>query len=281
MGEPERMHFGGAASAVVQPLSRVAQRPCARPACPAPARSTLSFSYARKEAWLDSLSDARDSQAYDLCVTHASRTRAPYGWRLRDRRSEEDRRTDAPPVMPVDLGTERTVAVLAAALRAAPTAVPENGGGLRLSEIDHARGDGDAGGGSHLRPTASAPAGATSPPDDPTDAGSRIDRRRMAEQLARDRAGPITLTAVPDAVEPADDGAPDDGGVPAVAVGVATGESAGTTATGAAISPANGTTAGAAGASSSDDAVVASSRRPSRDAVTVTPLVEAGFATDW
>lgn len=127
MGEPQRVDAPSAHVAVVRPLSRVAQRRCARPACPGPASATLRFDYARREAWLDALLETPDPQSYDLCATHVGRTHAPYGWRLRDRRSEDDRRTDAPPATPADLGGERTVAVLAAALRAVPDTVPENG----------------------------------------------------------------------------------------------------------------------------------------------------------
>ncbi len=112
--------------AVVRPLSRVADRPCARPGCPAPARATLTFAYRDREALIERLQDTSEPQAYDLCTSHATRTRPPHGWTLRDRRPEEDRRADPPPVAPADLGGEHTVAVLAAALRAVPSAAPES-----------------------------------------------------------------------------------------------------------------------------------------------------------
>ena len=111
--------------AAVHPLSRAAQRPCSRPGCPAPARATLTFAYAERQAWIEPLQEPDEPQAYDLCAGHASRTRPPHGWQLRDRRSEDDRRLDPPSVMPPDLGGERTVAVLAAALRAVPDIAPE------------------------------------------------------------------------------------------------------------------------------------------------------------
>ncbi len=113
----------------VHPLSRAARRPCSRPGCPAPARATLTFAYAERQAWIERLQDAKEPQAYDLCATHAGRTRPPHGWQLRDRRPDEDRQEDhqidSPPVTPTDLGSERTVAVLAAALRAVPDIAPE------------------------------------------------------------------------------------------------------------------------------------------------------------
>jgi hypothetical protein len=108
-------------SRVVRSLARAAERPCARPSCPAPARATLSFSYATAEAHLDRLSDLADPQRYDLCARHATRTEAPRGWALVDRRPDEDRvEVEAPPVTSRELGGDETVAVLAAALRAVP-----------------------------------------------------------------------------------------------------------------------------------------------------------------
>jgi hypothetical protein len=112
--------------AVVRPLSRAAERPCSRPGCPSPARATLTFAYAQREAWVERLREQPEPQAYDLCSQHASRTRPPHGWTLKDRRPEEERRIDPPPVTPADLGGERTVALLAAALRAVPDVAPES-----------------------------------------------------------------------------------------------------------------------------------------------------------
>jgi hypothetical protein len=111
-------------SRVVRSLARAAERPCARPSCPAPARATLSFSYATAEAHLDRLSDHADPQRYDLCGRHATRTEAPRGWALVDRRPDEDRvEVEAPPMTSRELGSDETVAVLAAALRAVPEPV--------------------------------------------------------------------------------------------------------------------------------------------------------------
>jgi hypothetical protein len=112
-------------SRVVRSLARAAERPCARPSCPAPARATLTFSYATAEAHLDRLSDHADPQRYDLCARHATRTEPPRGWELVDRRPEEDRvEIEAPPISSRELASDETVAVLAAALRAVPTPPP-------------------------------------------------------------------------------------------------------------------------------------------------------------
>lgn len=110
----------GGSAGVVQPLSRAAERPCARPGCPAPARATLVFAYASREAVLERLTPAADPQAYDLCITHAGRTDPPRGWSLTDRRPTEDRTPPQAPKVARDLGGDATVAVLAAALRAVP-----------------------------------------------------------------------------------------------------------------------------------------------------------------
>lgn len=108
-------------SRVVRSLARAAERPCARPGCPAPARATLTFSYATAEVRLDRLADEVDPQGYDLCARHAARTEAPRGWGLADRRPEDDRLASEPPVVATrDLGSQATVDVLAAALRAVP-----------------------------------------------------------------------------------------------------------------------------------------------------------------
>lgn len=108
-------------SRVVRSLARAAERPCARPGCPAPARATLTFSYGTAEVHLDRLVDEVDPQGYDLCARHAARTEAPRGWGLTDRRPPEDRVVDEPAVAARrDLGSQATVAVLAAALRAVP-----------------------------------------------------------------------------------------------------------------------------------------------------------------
>jgi hypothetical protein len=112
--------------AVVRPLGLVAERPCTRPACAAPSIATLSFSYLTREAWLAPLTDDRRAPAYDLCAAHAAHTRAPLGWHLHDLRPTDEDRAALPSSPPADLGGDRTVAVLAAALRAVPDAVSED-----------------------------------------------------------------------------------------------------------------------------------------------------------
>jgi hypothetical protein len=86
----------------------------------------MTSSYATAEVQLDRLGDEVDPQGYDLCSRHAARTEAPRGWGLTDRRPAEDRATDAepPPPVPRDLGSQATVDVLAAALRAVPEPAP-------------------------------------------------------------------------------------------------------------------------------------------------------------
>lgn len=120
MADPARsdVRSGG----VVRPLSRAATRRCSRPGCPTPATATLTFRYDQQHASLVPLAPDGGPETYDLCRDHADRTRPPHGWTLRDGRPDE---------IPVDtpdasaLGSERTVALLAAALRGQPTAVPD------------------------------------------------------------------------------------------------------------------------------------------------------------
>ena len=72
-------------------------------------------------------------ETYDLCGDHADRTRPPHGWTLRDDRPDEV------PVSTPDasaLGSERTVAVLAAALRGQPTAVPDDEPTVDVDALD-------------------------------------------------------------------------------------------------------------------------------------------------
>jgi len=109
----------------VRRLPTAPERACARPACQAPAVATLSFSYAERQVVLASLFEDPAPQTYDLCISHASRTRPPHGWELRDRRPEEEREKPVGRI-PADLGGEGTVAVLAAALRAVPGPVSED-----------------------------------------------------------------------------------------------------------------------------------------------------------
>jgi hypothetical protein len=73
----------------------------------------LAFSYDTREARLGPLTDDPGPELYDLCRDHADRTKPPHGWSLHDDRPDEP---DVPGVLPRDLGSERTVALLAAAL---------------------------------------------------------------------------------------------------------------------------------------------------------------------
>jgi len=116
-------------------VTRSAERVCARPACRAPATATLGFSYAAREVELTTLARDPAPQTYDLCTVHAARTRPPHGWQLRDRRPDDDRRPDARGAVPADLGGDRTVAVLAAALRAVPGAVSEDATAAPAAEV--------------------------------------------------------------------------------------------------------------------------------------------------
>lgn len=121
MAESSALSSSTPRSRVVRPIARAAERPCARPGCPAPARATLTFVYGAAEVHLDPLGEHPDPQGYDLCAPHAARTEAPRGWELTDRRPEDDRAAaDAPAPPARDLGGEATVALLAAALRAVP-----------------------------------------------------------------------------------------------------------------------------------------------------------------
>lgn len=150
---------GGARPAVrtltPRPSSRAeaTERVCDRPACRAPASATLGFSYAAREVELAPLADDPAPQTYDLCTVHAARTRPPHGWELRDRRPDDDRHPAARRTVPADLGGDRTVAVLAAALRAVPGAVSEDATPAPAAEVvaDHAGAPG-------LRPARPVPA---------------------------------------------------------------------------------------------------------------------------
>jgi hypothetical protein len=111
---------------MVHPIGLAVERPCARPDCSAPGTASLTFAYTTREAWIGVLDDDPRTQSYDLCARHVDRVRPPLGWQLRDERPEDDRRAQATPTPPTDLGGDRTVAVLAAALRAVPDAVSED-----------------------------------------------------------------------------------------------------------------------------------------------------------
>lgn len=117
MAEPARSAPDVRHGGVVRPLSRVAARRCSRPGCPTPATATLTFRYDQQHASLVPLVDDGGPETYDLCGDHADRTRPPHGWTL-----EDERPAEVPVATPgaSDLGSERTVAVLAAALRGDP-----------------------------------------------------------------------------------------------------------------------------------------------------------------
>jgi hypothetical protein len=53
------------------------------------AEVTLTYQYAHAQVWLDPLAPERDPHAYDLCLRHADRLKAPQGWQVRDRRAPE------------------------------------------------------------------------------------------------------------------------------------------------------------------------------------------------
>lgn len=122
MMEPARSDVDDRSGGVVRPLSRAATRRCARPGCPTPATATLAFRYDRQHATLAPLVPDGGPETYDLCGDHADRTRPPHGWTLVDDRPDEGAAEPAPDA--TDLGSDRTVAVLAAALRGQPHADP-------------------------------------------------------------------------------------------------------------------------------------------------------------
>jgi hypothetical protein len=99
---------------VVRPMRRTGQRICSRPGCSLPADATLTFAYEARSARIQALTERVEPEAYDLCGDHADRTNPPHGWSLADDRPDEPIQ---PGKRPRDLGSDRTVAVLAAALR--------------------------------------------------------------------------------------------------------------------------------------------------------------------
>ena len=117
MAEPARSEPDARPGGVVRPLSRAATRRCSRPGCPTPATATLTFRYDQQHVSLVPLVADGGPETYDLCGDHADRTRPPHGWSLHD-----DRPTEPEAAAPdaSDLGSEHTVAVLAAALRGVP-----------------------------------------------------------------------------------------------------------------------------------------------------------------
>ncbi len=122
--EPARALDRAQPRSVVRPLSRAADRRCSRPGCPTPARTTLTFQYGERRAVLAPLAEDSNPEAYDLCAEHADRTGPPHGWTLEDERPADPVRAPDPDT----LGSERTVAVLAAALqRDEPSALTDDG----------------------------------------------------------------------------------------------------------------------------------------------------------
>ncbi|HEX9890277.1 MAG TPA: DUF3499 family protein [Nitriliruptorales bacterium] len=104
---------------VVRPITAAGGRTCARPGCPALARSTLTFAYEAKQAHLVGLLPEIDPASYDLCTTHADRTSPPFGWTICDERPPENGGAA------LDLADEdATVAVISAALKAVPPLAP-------------------------------------------------------------------------------------------------------------------------------------------------------------
>lgn len=122
--EPARALDRAQPRSVVRPLSRAADRRCSRPGCPTPARTTLTFQYGERRAVLAPLAEDSNPEAYDLCAEHADRTHPPHGWTLEDERPEDPGAAPDPDM----LGSERTVAVLAAALQRDEPPAPTDDG---------------------------------------------------------------------------------------------------------------------------------------------------------
>ena len=62
-------------------------RTCVRPGCGARAEATLTYHYASRTAWLDTIGDEHEPSSYDLCHQHANRFTVPLGWNREDRRA--------------------------------------------------------------------------------------------------------------------------------------------------------------------------------------------------
>lgn len=120
----------------VRPLAAAATRSCSRPGCPSPATATAFLDYAGRSVMLTPLTETPEEHAYDLCVSHATRTSPPRGWLLQDRRP--DLRPTGRPVDPELLGSPDTVALLARALRAVPDASDLDALSALVDPIDQA-----------------------------------------------------------------------------------------------------------------------------------------------
>lgn len=140
MGASGQLHRRVAIDPSTRATGSTVDRWCVRPGCGAAAQATLSFRYAQQEASIEALAPEPVPQSYDLCADHATRTRPPRGWQLRDRRPSDGSRPARPSLPPSDLGGDRTVAVLAAALRAAPDAASERAVGSLTAVIGPAPG---------------------------------------------------------------------------------------------------------------------------------------------
>jgi hypothetical protein len=62
-------------------------RICAKLGCGEPAAATAALRYRERVLWIGDLLPARDPNLFDLCLGHAARTTAPYGWRRVDERT--------------------------------------------------------------------------------------------------------------------------------------------------------------------------------------------------
>lgn len=133
MAEPARSEPDARPGGVVRPLSRAATRRCSRPGCPTPATATLTFRYDQQHASIVPLVVDGGPETYDLCGDHADRTRPPHGWTCADERPDEPEAT-APDAS--DLGSDRTVAVLAAALRGQPVDTVDTADEVAAAGVD-------------------------------------------------------------------------------------------------------------------------------------------------
>jgi hypothetical protein len=64
----------------------MSSRTCAKPGCTTTASATLTYDYAGRSAWIESLDRESHPMHYDLCADHAGHLRVPQGWTFEDRR---------------------------------------------------------------------------------------------------------------------------------------------------------------------------------------------------
>ncbi len=69
-------------------------RRCVRPGCGGSASATLTYDYARRTVWLDSMDEELEPGAWAMCSAHADGLRVPIGW------ARDDRRTPVIPLRP-------------------------------------------------------------------------------------------------------------------------------------------------------------------------------------